>query len=160
MKFERKTFWSWSKFCFLKSVEFFRKEFFFVFENSYQYCRNLNKNLRIFHTKKSPVCQVSLLHLKPFSWRIKDVSNCIKVCFSNFKQNCITNFEQKTCGNVLEIHCTSTLEKFEHVFSNKNYKFFCKNFHSLEVWNKSFRAVGTKFSAVWQNCTKRVHGKI
>ena len=45
------------KIFFVKSVDFFRKDFF-VFENSKQYCRNLNNNLRTFQTKSSPVFQI------------------------------------------------------------------------------------------------------
>ena len=55
-------FWSWNP------LNFSEKNFF-AFENSHYYFWNLNKTLRNFRTKKSPVCQVSILHRKPFSWK-------------------------------------------------------------------------------------------
>ena len=113
----------------------FPKYFFFVFENSYQYCRNLNNNLRTFRAKSSPVCQNSILHLKPFSWRKNSLRNCKIVCFSYFKQKGITDLGR----NVFDISVYNDNEKFQHVCSNKTIKDFCINFQILKQ----------KFSVFW-----------
>ena len=111
------------------------KYVFFVFENSYQYCRNLNINLRTLRAKTSPVCQNSILHLRPFSWRKNSLRNCKNACFSYFKQKGITDLGR----NVFEISLYKDIEKFQHVCSNKIIKDFCINFQILKQ----------KFSVFW-----------
>ena len=56
-----------------------------------------------------------------------------------------------------KFHCTRTLERFEQVCSNKTRKVFRETFR---FWNKIFRSFNTNFSAVDQNCTKRVQGNV
>ena len=85
----------------------FSEKNFFVFEFSNHYCRNLNNNLRTFRTKTSMVCQISILHLKLFSWRKSNLRNCKNICFSYFKQNGITDLGR----NVFEISLYKHLEE-------------------------------------------------
>ena len=141
---------------FLKTLFFevrwtFPKRIFFVFEFSNHYCRKLNKNLRTFWTKTSPVCQISILHLNLFSWRKNNLGNGKIVCFSYFKQKGITDLGR----NVFEFSLYNDIEKISAGL------FQCCFFViTFRFWNKSFQSFDTKFSAVDQNCTKRVHGKI
>ena len=82
-------FWSLSgkffdvcqNFIFWSPLNFPEKRFF-VFENSNHFCRSLKKTLRTFWTKTSPVCQISILHLKLFAWRKSNLRFFSKVCFS------------------------------------------------------------------------------
>ena len=96
------------KILFFKVRGIFPKRiFFFVFELSYQYCRNLNKNLRTFPKTALPVCQISIIHLKPFSWRKNILRNCKNVCFSYFKQKGRTDLGR----NVFEISLYNDIGK-------------------------------------------------
>ena len=144
------------KILFIKVRWNFPKYFFFVFENSYQYCRNLKNNLRTFGGKKSPVFQISILQLKPFSWRKKAVRNCINFAFHTLVKIAWRTLGKRFPETFLESHCTSTLKKFEHIRSNRTIIVFVKIFRFS---NKIFRSIDTKFSAVCQKCTKHVHGK-
>ena len=104
--------WAENFLMFLKTLFFevrwtFPKRFFFVFENPNHYCRNLNKTLRTFRTKTSPVCQVSILHLKLFSWRKNKLRNCKNVCFSYINRKGITDLGR----NVFEISLYNDIEK-------------------------------------------------
>ena len=117
----------------------FSENIFFVFENPNHYCRNLNKTLRTFRTKTSPVCQISILHLQLFSWRKNNLRNCIKVCFSYFMQKGITDLGRNVSG----FHCTKTLKILQHVCFNKTIKVFCINFQILKqmfsvFWHENF----------------------
>ena len=127
MKFDRKTFWCLWKLHFLKSVELFRKEFF-VFENSKQSCRTLNKNLRIFWTKTSPVCQISIIHLKLFSWRKNNLRNC-NICFSYFKRKGITDLGR----SVFEISFNNDIEKLSACLFQQNYRIFSQKLSDFET---------------------------
>ena len=147
LKFVKIFFWS---------LLIFSEKIFFVFENSKHYCRNLNNNLRTFQTKSSPVFQNCIKHLKPFSWRKKDVRKCINFAFLTLSKIAWRTLGKRFPETFLEFHCTSTLEKLEHVCSNKIIFVFVKTFRFS---NTSFRSIDTKISAVDQKCIKRVHGK-
>ena len=85
----------------------FSEKNFLVFEFSNHYCQNLNNNLRTFWTKTSPVCQISILHLKLFSWRKSNLRSCKNFWFSYFKQKGISDLGR----NFFEISLYKHIEK-------------------------------------------------
>ena len=136
-------FWSLSgnyfdfvKILFFKVRGIFPKTIcFFVFEVCYQLFWTLNKKLRTFRTKTSPVSQISIIHLKPFSWRKNNLRNYKNVCFWYFKQKGVRDLGR----NVLKISLYNDIEKTSAGLFQQNYKSFLWKLSDFE----------TKVSVFW-----------